>query len=425
MVSREELYRLVWSEPMSKLATRFGVSGSYLARVCSLLNVPRPERGYWAKLEYGKAPAQTPLPEPRPGDPLHWSKDGSPVPASHPKAPPRRKAPAKVRIPRSEIHGLIRGAKSHFINGRPVDEGAYLKPYKRLLVDVTASQSCLDRALDLANNLFNGLESVGHRVVIAPAGANLGRTRIDEREGNPKPRDHWEYRGLWSPDRPTVAYVGTVPIGLAVIEMSENVLLRYVGGKYIRDSDYVPPRRRDEYSWTTRGDIPSGRLRIVAYSPYRRASWSMHWQESKSATLASQLRAIIGAIENAAPELVTRLEEADREAAIRWKQYEEEQERRRRDEDREKIAKSIVDSKSDLRDVIRKWSEVMDIERFLAGVEKSASGLSDDERKPVLDRLALARSFLGTQDPLDFLRGWKTPAELYSPRYPDSPSQEE
>ena len=71
MVSREELYRLVWSEPMIRIAERFGVSGSYLARICALLNVPRPARGYWAKLAVGKAPVQTPLPAARPGDPLH------------------------------------------------------------------------------------------------------------------------------------------------------------------------------------------------------------------------------------------------------------------------------------------------------------------------------------------------------------------
>lgn len=34
MVSREELYQLVWSEPMTKIAARFEVSGSYLARIC-------------------------------------------------------------------------------------------------------------------------------------------------------------------------------------------------------------------------------------------------------------------------------------------------------------------------------------------------------------------------------------------------------
>lgn len=56
MVTREELYELVWSTPMIRVAEKFEVSGSYLARVCTELRVPRPERGYWAKLAVGKAP---------------------------------------------------------------------------------------------------------------------------------------------------------------------------------------------------------------------------------------------------------------------------------------------------------------------------------------------------------------------------------
>lgn len=154
MVSRDELYRLVWSEPMTKIAERFDVSGSYLARVCTLFDVPRPERGYWAKLAVGKAPPQAPLPAPQPGDPLRWSREGERVAAPSPQAPPRRKAEKKVRIARNRLHGLIRGAKTHFENGRPVKEGAYLKPYKKLLVDVTASEAGLDKALNLANDLF-------------------------------------------------------------------------------------------------------------------------------------------------------------------------------------------------------------------------------------------------------------------------------
>lgn len=126
MVSRDELYRLVWSEPMTRIAERFGVSGSYLARVCTLLNVPRPERGYWSKLEVGKAPPQKPLPEAQPGDPLHWSKEGEPVLRPKPKPPVARATAQKVRISRTRVHGLIRDARTHFEHGRPVDEGVYL-----------------------------------------------------------------------------------------------------------------------------------------------------------------------------------------------------------------------------------------------------------------------------------------------------------
>jgi hypothetical protein len=58
---------------MTKVAEQFQVSSSYMARVCSVLRVPRPERGYWVKLAVGKAPTRRPLPEARPGDQVLWS----------------------------------------------------------------------------------------------------------------------------------------------------------------------------------------------------------------------------------------------------------------------------------------------------------------------------------------------------------------
>lgn len=167
-----------------------------------------------------------------------------------------------MRIPRSRVHGLIRGARVHFERSRPVEDEAYLKPYKKLLVDVTASKACLDKALDLANDLFNAFESVGHRVVLTSSDAQLATHRIDERELASSPREYWQHNRLWSPYRPTVVYVGTVAIGLSIIEMSENVTVQYVNGKYIRESDYVPSRGRysSDRSWTSTRDLPSGRL---------------------------------------------------------------------------------------------------------------------------------------------------------------------
>lgn len=60
-VDRKTLYEEVWKEPMTKVAARYGVSSSFLARVCVRPNVPRPARGHYTKLRYGKAiiPVQT------------------------------------------------------------------------------------------------------------------------------------------------------------------------------------------------------------------------------------------------------------------------------------------------------------------------------------------------------------------------------
>jgi hypothetical protein len=168
LVSREELYELVWSTPMTKVAEKFKVSGSYMARVCSILRVPRPEQGYWSKLAFGKAPERTQLPEAQPGDQLSWSQDGElQLPPQPRLATPPSPSRPRLRHPVTGTHGLIRDAKEHFDAGLKVDEGKHLRPYKRLLVDVTASRAGLEQALAFANDLFNALESKGHRVVIS------------------------------------------------------------------------------------------------------------------------------------------------------------------------------------------------------------------------------------------------------------------
>ena len=184
-VSREALYEMVWSEPMLRVADRFSVSSSYMARVCTLLNVPWPERGYWAKLAVGKAPKQPPLPEPRPGDPLEWTRDGAlPKRARFlPKPPdqrPRRKRTVQRQLP--DRHPLVSGAKPLFEAVRLSWHGKYLKPAKKLLVDLAVTQTGLDKSIAFANGLFLALEAREHRVVIAPNSERFHRAKVDERE---------------------------------------------------------------------------------------------------------------------------------------------------------------------------------------------------------------------------------------------------
>lgn len=420
-MTRDELYRLVWSEPMTKIATQFDVSGSYLARICTLLNVPRPERGYWAKLAVGKAPPHLPLPEPRPGDPLVWVGDGAMPRVARPKpaAPLGRTTKPAIKIPSAAVHGLIRGARGHMGSGRPVDDGAFLKPFKKLMVDVTASKAGADKALALANDLFNAFESIGHRVVIAPTDGEYRRVRIEEREAPSKARNYWEYSGLWSPWRPTIVFIGTVAIGLAVVEMSAPILLRYVNGNYIPDRDYVAPQRSRyaDRSWTTTRELPCGRMRVIAYSPYGRVSWSKTWDEVKGGSLRPKLKEIVETLESFAPELVRLLEAADHRAELERIELERKAEQARRDEDRRLVSKSFDDSRAGLATVIERWTKAMSVEQFLAGVEARAAELPEEERGRVGERLSLARELLGSQDPLDFIRDWRTPDELYRPRY--------
>jgi hypothetical protein len=325
-----------------------------------------------------------------------------------------------VQIPRDRIHPLIIGASAHFEKGRAVDDGCYLKPYKKMLVDITAAKSTLNDAFDLANELFNMLEAAGHHVVLAPTHLQLRRAIAEEREPVGKPRQYWEQAGLWSPDRATVVFVGTVAIGLQIVEMSESVTLRYVRGKYIRDADYIATRRGfHDDSFTTTRAMPSGRLRVIAYSPYAEIDWNAQWQDTAKSAVRSSLRTIVATIADEASRLVDKLAEAERQRQIRHQEWLVQENLRQRENDRRKIAESVTDSTTALRKVIDHWADRTNIERFLDGVEQRAASLPDEDKKAVLERLALARAFLENQDPLNHFRSWQTPSERYQPRFPE------
>ena len=424
-ITRADLYELVWSMPMTKVAEKFQVSGSYLARICTALRVPRPERGYWAKLAAGKAGKAPPLPDAQPGDLVVWLRaDGLPapvVPIPRPTADlqPRVKRPIR---PVTGTHGLIRGAKEYFLAGREVKESEHLKPYKKLLVDVTASGAGLDKALGFANRLFNALESAGYRVLLAPSDAQLRREDVYEKEVPPPAKgrrsDPYGYSRLWRPNQPTVVYVGSLPFGLSIVEMTEAVEVRYVNGKFVRASEYTPlkpSRRYAGHSWTSTDDLPSGRLRLIIYSPYPSVSWSTTFQETKKRSLASDIPQIIKTLKNSVGIVIEKLQEAERQAEIREQKWRAEQLRQEQEEDRRREAQSIKDSREQLEQVIQAWAEAFSLEQFFRGVEDQVAGLPDQERQEVLRRLELARDFVGTQNPLDFFLGWKTPIERYVP----------
>lgn len=67
LFTRQQLYELVWSGPMTTLATSLGISGVGLAKACRRGDIPVPPRGYWARLNAGQRMTRTPLPRRAPG----------------------------------------------------------------------------------------------------------------------------------------------------------------------------------------------------------------------------------------------------------------------------------------------------------------------------------------------------------------------
>jgi hypothetical protein len=412
-VTREALYALVWSEPMLKVAARYGVSSSYMGRICTLLNVPRPERGYWAKLAVGKAPPKPALPDPRPGDELAWSRDRDQLKVKRPLPRPpavRRRRRAKVMEPRPDEHPIIKGAKALFESAPVSRDSGYLKPAKKLLIDLTVSKTGLDKALPFANQLFLSLESYGHRIVIAPASEPFQRVKVDERE-EPGGQRYWNH---WSPWRCTVVYIGTVAFGLSIIEMSEDVAARYVNGEYVRDSEYVAPKRRryaSDRTWTTTHEFPTGRFCLQAYSPYWRAKWLHQWRETKDRDLIGRIPAIVKELERAVVDVARLIEEGQRQAELEHQRWEAQQAIWERERAERRAEEALKESKEELLQIIARWAEAKSLDQFFADAERRVADLNADKRLRMLDRLKSARELIGSVDALERLRSWKSPEE--------------
>ncbi|MCU0510732.1 MAG: hypothetical protein MUC34_20645 [Anaerolineae bacterium] len=412
-VTREDLYELVWREPMLRVAERHAVSSSFLARVCSVMNVPRPPRGYWAKLEFGKAGPQPALPEARPEDKLVWNRSNDPdiVARPLPKAPnaaPRFRKPAAALPPKR--HALVTDVRDLYLKGR-TNEAGFLKPSKRLLPDLVVSEKTLDTALEAAHQLFQQLELAGHRVVLAPTDRYYTRCEVDERE---VPRQGYHHANLWSPQRPTFVYVGTVAIGLTLFEVTEEIEVKYVNGKYIPVAD-LPTEKRKRYasihSWTTKRDYVTGRLCLQAFSPYGFATWKRQWRESGDKKLTNQFGRIVSELTDAAVEIARLVEEGERQAEIRRRQWEEE---RRQRQEQEELARQIRvrdEARKELMRAIDVWGEVKRLQAFFADAEMEARRLEPEQCERALTRIALARELIGEQDALGSLLIWKSPDE--------------
>lgn len=435
-VTRQELYELAWQEPMLRVAERFGVSSSYLARVFTELRIPRPAPGYWTQLEVGKAPPRPDLPTARPGDLTEWSPGtsvGSTV-GSITKAVRAEKveegsksnsiavnaqdssAASKPKIKRANPtaparrHELLIGIKPHFLKTRKV-ENDILRPYKRLLVDVMSSEAKLDGALDAAQALFDACDKKGFHVGFAAAGEQMRRAELDLLE-TPTKRNY--YRTLWAPERPTLVHVGGLAIGLTLFEMTEEVEMVYVHGNYLPVRDLSEQQLR-RYSgihyWRTHKEHASGRLCLQAYSPYWRVTWSKRWQEVKPGTFRSMVQQIVGELEAIAPDLARQLEEARIKAEEEHRQWQEERRRQQAEAERQRQEKNKQESRRDLLAAIASWDEGRRVSDYFASIEAELAQLPPEEALQVRERLSLAKDLVGHLDPMAQLKGWKAPNE--------------
>ncbi len=423
-LTRSELYNRVCEAPLSRLAPEFGLTGTALAAICRQHEIPYPGSGYWTRKSLGIAAELPTLPdgidaiiEITPVTPKPREKK---APATETDTCLKAKPVAKTR--RLEHHPLLVGAEEHLRKSRTAKDGEFLRPYKRILPDVISSEASLSRALSIANHLYLALDRVAYRVHIAPAGEDHHRIHIKEQEIERKDRKYGRYHSgsIWGPDRPTIVYIDTVPVGLAVTEMTERVTMRYLNGEYYReDSKLVRSMKAWQlnHSWTTEQDMPSGRFRIVAYSPKRGVDWTLSWQDTESEPLTGVIPEIIETLQASRDKLQALMTAEDEAEAKRKKERQEEWERYERREDERKIAEALKESQQQLSEIIESWGKAMIVERFFNDVEDRLVEAAEEQRQFLEERVKLARRMMGSIDPLEFLKNWRAPGDRYQSKY--------
>jgi len=418
-VSRELLYDEVWAEPMTTVAKRYGVSSSFMARVCTSLNVPRPDRGYWAKLAAGhKMPKRPSLPVPETGALIEWVQYGEGRRAPIVLQTHQVKVVRRNRSELPKLHPLLEGVQKQLKDGRESFFTEFIKPTKRISPDIVVSKHSIDRAIEIANELYLLFEERGHRVMLKPPGPYMWRAAVDEREKGGRER---HYSDLWSPTRPTVVFIGKVAVGLTIFEMTEEVEVVHLDDTYVKVSDLTlrqSKRVQRGYGWKSVREMPTGRLCIQFYSPYPGAGWQRQWRESKNGDFPGKLKGTVKEVEAETVTIVKLLGEAEkraeierqrrRELEIHWEA--EKLERAKVEAERQRV-QSIKESRDNLLRVIRGWSEANGILKFFEEIECLASDLDQEERACIIERLELARQLLGNVDPLQLLRLWKSPEE--------------
>ena len=288
VLSREDLYELVWSKPMADLAKDFGISDVGLAKRCRRLAIPVPGRGYWARIDAGQTPYKPKLPERKEQYrdrnalkvtvPVQPDADESSVaeagdttrPESGPTISDRIEAIAiePIRVIADAVLPVKRTARLHKY-GKASDLAFGRGERVGSVVDLHVTSEALERALLLADMLLRSAESLGWTFDDPKA---LSKMQGPESDEDVKPDQ----------ERPTEAEVG-LPVGRLLIEDEQiafSIEERYKDEPRTPSAHELAREKRESgYRAPRKTEVATGALRVVrldTHHVYRsgdRKSW--------------------------------------------------------------------------------------------------------------------------------------------------------
>jgi hypothetical protein len=180
-INRDDLYKMVWTEPMIKTAAKYGLSDRGLAKICAKLKIPVPGRGYWAKIRRGLKIPRPPLnPSSHPEVALIYSKTPKEKLTNDPLTElilSEKKPDKKIKVaPQDENHPLIIKTESSLRHARL--EKGLIKPRASGCLDIHVSPESLERSILIMSALINALEERELNLFKAPDSNVIGRIKV-------------------------------------------------------------------------------------------------------------------------------------------------------------------------------------------------------------------------------------------------------
>lgn len=357
-LTRDELYSLVWSKPMTAVADEFGVSSVAFAKYCVKLAIPRPSRGYWQQLAAGLKPRCDKLPKAGPRTPATITlakyqrtrtkvRDRPTPPAVAVAARLTRPHPAVEQI-RDRIRPLR--PDEHHMSGVRGDGRAVFK----------VGKSSERRGLMLLDATCKALTARGHQVELREC-SHIGRNRH----------------------------------ALEVAIVDERVEFWLV--EHADRSAHVPTAKEQEdyakYRWRTpqKYDFaPSGRLALEATWTHEEGL-RRRWSDGPKQRLEALLGDIVVGLEAIGAALAEQREQREEQERAEQRRRDQEERDRRRAAEQRALATHLVETAS-------RWREAEVVRDFLSAI---AERVPKGSRSVAFTRwFAWARQYVEQHDPL-------------------------
>jgi hypothetical protein len=330
ILSRRELFDLVWSKPVTKVATDLGISDVAVKKICDKHRIPVPGRGYWAKIAAGQKLRPAVFRDV--SDPLlnRVRITGSPM----------NELPSEVLATRKKVLDATRKAI------RPLALEAPLDPEKLHPVALR-----IDRALQAARPLGDGRVHIGRSnlldCTISPASVGRAVAFVEKLVRQAEERSF----SLISGDERLVASVDGETINIQLVEITDKVkhqptdaevdsLERWTAkveranrrGDWF--SDFDKPKI-PEFDW-----VPSGRLSfLIDQGSWHSDGIRRKWTDGVKQRLEGSVPDIIVGLATCAAAKKAEREREER----RKKEWAEEQARREEVERRQRLEAKRVE----------------------------------------------------------------------------------